>query len=210
MIVLVKVFFFILMSELDFLHVVELLLKAFDFLDPSSWCIFIPLFEKAILTVRIELTNLLVQLFQKLFLDSFRGFLFLELLLSTNLSLQYFIKLSLVIYLPELSKSNQFTITVIDFNFAFRTCQGFDSWKRVFHSDSNVCFMICFPPSLKAWFTCKMTFLLLASIHLNVIWKVIFTVVAYAAFRSFAIPEFLIDSRKSRAYFASITFLRWT
>jgi len=48
---------------------------------------------------------------------------------------------------------------------------------------------------------------LLASIHLNVIWKVIFTVVAYAAFRSFAIPEFLIDSRKSRAYFASITFL---
>jgi hypothetical protein len=84
MIVLIKVFFFILMNKLDLLHPVKLVLKTFNFFDPCYWCFFIPFFEKEFFISRIDLMNLLVKLFQKLLLNSFRCFYFPELFLFIN------------------------------------------------------------------------------------------------------------------------------
>ena len=87
MIVLIKVFFFILMNKLDLLHPVKLVLKTFNFFDPCYWCFFIPFFEKEFFIPRIDLMNLLIKLFQKLLLNSFRCFHLPELLLFINLFL---------------------------------------------------------------------------------------------------------------------------
>ena len=92
LVVLVEVFFLIFVTKLDFLYSVKLFLRAFDFLDPSNGDVFIPLFEKdLILTGIVFQLYFLVQLLQKLLLDSFGGFLFLELLQPIDLSLNDFL-----------------------------------------------------------------------------------------------------------------------
>jgi hypothetical protein len=111
------------MTKFDFFHLVKMLLRAFDSFDPSVGHVFIPLFEKQLLASSlVPLLNFLVQLFQKLLLDSLGRLLLLELFLVLNLFLNDFIELYLIFHLFELSKTNQSSITVADLDFAFRAC----------------------------------------------------------------------------------------
>jgi len=71
LIVLVEVFFLLSVTKLDSLDSVELLLRAFDFLDPGNGDVLIPLFEKDLILSGVVLQlDFLVQLLQKLLLDS--------------------------------------------------------------------------------------------------------------------------------------------